>query len=57
MSVARKYVRVAGASLAVLGLARTLGVGITSPMTDFLHVFVGAPAEGRAMGRTWGRGR
>ena len=40
--MARKSARVAGASLAVFGLAGMLGVGTTSPMTEFFHTFLGA---------------
>lgn len=39
--MAKKYARVAGALLTVLGLAGMLGVGTTNPMTDFFHAFLG----------------
>lgn len=39
--MARKYGRVAGASLTVLGLLGMLGVGTTSLVADLFHAFLG----------------
>ena len=50
--VARKYARVAAASLGVFGM---LGAGTTSPIMEILHVFSSLPPATRDSGASRSR--